>query len=203
MIAIQNVLKVSVLALTVAAFATSCDKRQDAKLTLDNDVAIVNPVTTTDTIYGNFANPTGPASGYGVLYLNLSVTPIGISSVQDSSHDVKLYLTNNSFIAGVGGYSVKYIRNTSISSFSSLIPANFATAPTPDSIGRSTTVAPAVPNGWYTYTPPNNLTLVTSFYILATSPTEQDYAIRFTYSGGDGTATSNRGKYIIQYGPIN
>lgn len=197
----MNILKTAALLFTTAAFVTSCDKNQDIdKIKLDSDVAIVSPVNTSDTIYGNFANPAGPASGYGVLYLNLTTSPIGVSTTLDSSHDVKLYLTNNSFVAGVNGYGVKYIRNTSITNFASLIPANFAAAPLVDSIGRSTLTPP---NGWYTYTPPNNLSLVTTFYILATSPTEQDYAIRFTYSGGDGTATSNRGKYIIQYGRIN
>lgn len=197
----KAIFKTSVLLVTAGAFFASCSKDQDAqKLTLNNDVAVVNPVTTTDTIYGNYANPAGPASGYGVLYLNLTTVPVSISSTLDSSRDVKLYLTNNSFVAGVNDYKVKYIRNTSITNFSSLIPANFATASFVDSIGRSTTTPP---NGWYTYTPPNNLTLVSTFYILASSPTKQDYAIKFTYSGGDGTATSNRGKYIIQYGPIN
>jgi hypothetical protein len=202
MIKKQNVLKSTALVLFASAFVVACSKNNDtpAKLSLNDGVAIVSPVITSDTIYGNFANPANPPSVYGAVYLNLSTNPIGVSTTLDSSHDVKLYLTNNSFVAGVNGYRVKYLQNTGLTSLASLNLSNFTTRPFVDSIGRSTTTPP---NGWYTYTPPNAaLDTVPGFYIAAISSTKQAYAIKFRYAGGDGGATSNRGKYIIQYGPL-
>jgi len=201
MIKKQNVLKSAALALFASAFVVACSKNEDAaKLTFNEPVAAVSPVITSDTIYGNFGNPASGPAVYGAVYLNLTTNPIGVSTTLDSSHDVKLYLTNNSFVAGVNGYRVKFLQNTGLASIASLNLSSFNTRPFVDSVGRSTTTPP---NGWYTYTPPNAaLDTVPGFYIAAISSTEQAYAIKFRYVGGDGGATSNRGKYIIQYGRL-
>lgn len=199
MIASKTVLKSAALLFVITTFFIACDKRQqETKLQHDSDIASIGPVNTSDTIYGNYGNPRVTPSNYGAVYVNLSSSTFSRSTTLDTSHDIKLYLTNNSFVAGVNGYQVTYVQEPSIP-FASLVKGDFPSTNV-DSIGR--TIPPAVV-GWYSYTAQNNLSLTPNFYILARHATKQSYAIRFTYGGGDGTATSNRGKYIIQGGPIS
>ncbi|MBT2560153.1 hypothetical protein J7E50_02820 [Pedobacter sp. ISL-68] len=189
----------------IAITISSCKKDNQTaspsdKLSLSKEVATVTPVTS-DTIYGHWANPRG--GNFGSIYVNLTSATLDTASTTNPRFDIVLNNFNNSFVQGVNGYTVEYI-NDPLVNFSTI--GTTTTGITQLSIGQSTTGAGPTPsaNGWYTYAPPGGITLVPDFYIIARSntPSKPSYALKFTYAIGQGTATLNRGKYIIQYGPI-
>lgn len=193
---IKTVFAVTAIALAV----TSCKKQTEGTeptgtLKSANGIAAVTPVTS-DTVYGHWANPRG--GNFGSIYLNLSQSAsLDTASTNNSRFDVVLTGTNNSFVEGVNGYTLEYVQNVS---FATIDAFTIGTAAT--SIGRSTTALSAA-NGWYGYVAPNGNTLAPNFYIIARSnDTRPDYALRFTAIVGEGTATLNRGKFVIQYGEI-
>ncbi|MBC8984327.1 hypothetical protein H9X96_00905 [Pedobacter sp. N36a] len=193
---IKTVFAVTAIALAV----TSCKKQNEGTaptgtLKSANGIAAVTPVVS-DTIYGHWANPRG--GNFGSIYLNLSQSAsLDTASTNNSRFDVVLTGTNNSFVEGVNGYTLEYVQNVP---FATIDAFTIGTAAT--SIGRSTTALSAA-NGWYGYVAPNGNTLAPNFYIIARSnDTRPDYALRFTAIVGQGTATLNRGKFVIEYGEI-
>lgn len=196
----KTILK-TVFAVTAIALAvTSCKKQNEGNepagtLKSTNGIAAVTAVTS-DTIYGHWGNPRG--GSFGAIYLNLSQsTSLDTASTNNSRFDIVLNGTNNSFVEGVNGYTLEYVQNVS---FATIDAFTIGTAAT--SIGRSTSPLSAA-NGWYAYVAPNGNTLAPNFYIIARSnDTRPDYALKFTSIVGEGTATLNRGKYVIQYGEI-
>ncbi|WP_316841927.1 hypothetical protein [Pedobacter gandavensis] len=195
---IKTVFAVTAIALAV----TSCKKQNEGNesagaLKSAKSTASVTPVTS-NTIYGHWGNPRG--GSFGSIYLNLSQSAsLDTASANDSRFDIVLTGTNNSFVEGVNGYTLEYIQDPTLT-FATIGIGTSGTVAT--TIGKSTTPL-ATANGWYAYVAPNGNTLAADFYIIARSnDTRPDYALKFTSIIGEGTATLNRGKYVIQYGEI-
>lgn len=198
----KTILKTVFAVTAIALSVTACKKQNEGNapagaLKSTNGVATVTPVTS-NTIYGHWGNPRG--GNFGSIYINLSQsTSLDTASTNNSRFDIVLNGTNNSFVEGVNGYTLEYVQDAALT-FALIDASTTGTAAT--TIGKSTTPLTAA-NGWYSYVAPNGNTLAPDFYIIARSnDTRPDYALKFTSIIGEGTATLNRGKYVIQYGEI-
>lgn len=188
----------SAIALTATAIvAVSCQKNAEtpASLQVPDQVAAVTGIVSTDTIYGNWGYPSNPAT-FGTVKVGLGGT--------DS---IALTSFNNSYVQAAGSFQLYYLQTTT--AFASLSTSDFTSSPgvAASSIGLNTATSPGV-NGWYNYdqTNPGGPQLVPNFYIAAVNTSiggGTNYAFYFTYVGGDGTGSPNRGKYIIRKGILN
>lgn len=184
----------------IAVLAVSCKKDSETAPPLQAQRQTAAVGVSSATITGRYGNPAlGPAS-FGTVYLNLTT---GAQDTVGSAgpYDVYFTSTNNSVVQVPSGYTLKFLYNTSISSFSVLKTSDF-TGSNVASVGRNTATAPAV-NGWYNYAVPGGITAIPGAYILITNPNSETFALRFTSATGQGSATSNRGVYGIEYGAID
>jgi len=196
-----SLMKTSVAIAAIAILAVSCKKDSEtgSPLQTQNKTAAVSGISTA-TITGRYGNPALGPTAFGTVYFNLT------TGAQDTvgtagPYDVYFTSTNNSVVQVPAGGSLKFLYLESNPAFSTLKTSQF-TAAAVASIGRNTGSG-ASTNGWYNYVVPAGVTAIPGAFILVTTAENETYALRFTSAVGQGSATSNRGVYGIEYGLID
>lgn len=194
-----SLLKTSVAVAAIAILAVSCKKETEnaTPLATQNKTAAVTGISSA-TINGRWGNPASGPAAFGTVYFSFSGAQDTVGTA--GPYDVLFTSTNNSVVQVPAGYTLQFLYNSNIA-FADLKISDF-TSPAVSSVGRNTAVAPVV-NGWYNYVIPAGVTPITGAFILVTTNLGDTYALRFVSAVGQGSATSNRGVYGIEYGAID